>query len=68
MAKLTKRHKDIIDAFWKFDGAATLEKISQVTGLSVNGLSQSMKVIEQLTDVEYLGGDGGNQKFRFKKW
>jgi len=56
---MKKRHKIIVQALRDLGGQATLKEISEKTGLSVNGLSQSMSWIGAHVNLECLGGDGG---------
>lgn len=64
MAKLSKRHKDILAALRELGGVATLGEISEKTKLSVNGLSQSMGPIGEHVKLQFLGGKGRDQKFK----
>lgn len=64
MAKLSKRHKDILAALRELGGTATLAQISEKTGLAVNGLSQSMGPIGEHVKLRFLGGKGREQKYK----
>lgn len=61
---MKKRHKVIIQALRDLGGTATLQEISERTGLSVNGLSQSMGSVSGYEPIEFLGGQGRKQKWR----
>jgi len=64
---MKKRHRIIIQAFRDLGGQATLKEISDKTGLSVNGLSQSIYSISQQVELEYLGGEGGKKMYKISE-
>lgn len=66
---MTKRHKIIIQALRDLGGKATLKQVSEKTGLSVNGLSQSIdsRSLNQHVKLEYLGGKGGERMYELKE-
>jgi len=60
---LKKRQRTILTALAELGGEATTRQIAEKVNLHVNGVSQSLSV---LTQVERLGGRGGETKWRLK--
>lgn len=61
---MKKRHRIIIEALRELGGQATLGQIAEKTGLSVNGLSQSMWSVGDYVKLECLGGKGKDQLYK----
>ena len=61
---MKKRHKDIIQALKELGGEATIREIAEKTGLHVNGVSQSMNSVSKYVILVFLGGKGGEQRYR----
>lgn len=62
-----KRHQTIVDAMTKIveknlSGRATLEELSAETGLSVNGLSQTLGV---MAEFRWRKGQGKKAEYEF---
>ena len=64
---MKKRHRIIIQAMRDLGGKASLEEISEKTGFNVNGLSQSMNILERYVNIEYLGGKCKKQVYKIKE-
>ena len=54
------RHRSIVSALKDLGGRATLRQIAEKTGLSVNGVSQSMGAIDV---VKYSSGKSGDAEW-----
>lgn len=59
---LKKRHTDILKALDELGGEATTREIALATALNVNGVAQSLGVLQN-EYVACLGGRGGETKW-----
>jgi len=63
MISTRKRKEMILSALKGFGGIATTRQIAEKVNLNVNGVSQTLGVLQQ---VKCLGGRGGECKWKLK--
>lgn len=59
---MKKRQRLILEALKKLGGEATTRQIAEEVNLPVNGVSQSLGA---LAEVSYQGGKGGETRWKF---
>ncbi len=64
--KLKKRQQEIFIALKELGGLATTRQIAAMTGLHVNGVSQSLGSLAMYPYVEYDSGKNGDTKWKIK--
>ena len=62
--RLDPDHKRILTALWDLGGKATTRQIAEKVHRSVNGVSQSMGVLEKHGLVERLNYKGGDSEWQ----
>ena len=64
MKKLKKRQREILAALIRLGGEATTQQVAEATNLHINGVAQTLGVLE---GVEGIGGKGGKYRWRYRK-